>query len=577
VDVVVELLLKLVILINFSYIIDMKPLNLDNSPCSPISSNCVIWQGPDIPCIKLCAGDTVSDVVFKLATELCTIMDMLDVSNYDLTCFNLVACGPNDFQALIQFLIDQICATETQVTVISDPATSPVSTTKSNDTPVEVAPCFVINGVTVMTVAEYAIAIGKKVCSIVDQIAIINNSIVNLDIRVTSLEAAPVPTFTLPSISTGCLASYMSGATSATIDLILNTLLNNTTIGYCALVSATDLPADLLAAVATQCITGSDSSLANPGDTFTSAYGPYTGFGTWQNTPVTVADAINNLWITICDIYTFSKASPITVSDTATVDLTETGNVITAKITDTGWVDLNGFAYYGAGVAKPKCRRIGNAIHFKGTVYVPLENPTSPGNVIPLASTSTYNSVAGCTTWSGAGGCTIDANGSILFNNGASVVPNSITTSNFDDTYNLGWIVATRPIDVNVSNGTSLTSVFSVSVSATKGLQAQLLHDIEITATRGSGVQGNSPLRFITSNVRVGEYLPNYIGTGTDIHNAPSNANFPLLSDTFNLTWPFSCDAGNENQVGGFIFRLDGLIAYLDPCNTETGFSVVCR
>ena len=41
----------------------MKPLNLDNSPCSPISSNCIVWQGPDIPCIHLCTGDTISDVV----------------------------------------------------------------------------------------------------------------------------------------------------------------------------------------------------------------------------------------------------------------------------------------------------------------------------------------------------------------------------------------------------------------------------------------------------------------------------------------------------------------------------------
>ena len=68
----------------------MKPLNLDNSPCSPISSNCVIWQGPDIPCIKLCTGDTVSDVIHKLAIELCNIMDLLDVNGYDLSCFDLV-------------------------------------------------------------------------------------------------------------------------------------------------------------------------------------------------------------------------------------------------------------------------------------------------------------------------------------------------------------------------------------------------------------------------------------------------------------------------------------------------------
>ena len=140
----------------------------------------------------------------------------------------------------------------------------------------------------------------------------------------------------------------------------------------------------------------------------------------------------------------------------------------------------------------------------------------------------------------------------------------------------MGWIVATRGIDVDANYGTSLSAMFAVSISPTKGLQASMVHDIEITTTRGLGVQGNSPLRFVTSNVRLGEYLPNYIAAGTDIHNAPSNANFPLVSDTFNLTWPFSCDAGNENQVGGFAFKLDGLIAYLAPCNIETGLSVVC-
>ena len=177
----------------------MKPLNYDNSPCSPISSNCVIWQGPDIPCIKLCAGDTISDVIFKLATELCAVLDTLNVTNYDLSCFNLTACGPNDFQALIQFLIEQICATETQVTIISDPATSPVNTTKS-DPLITVAPCFVINGITVMTVSQYAQAIGTRVCDLVTQIAALNSQITSLDIRVTALEAAIKPTTILIAI-----------------------------------------------------------------------------------------------------------------------------------------------------------------------------------------------------------------------------------------------------------------------------------------------------------------------------------------------------------------------------------------
>ena len=31
--------------------------------CNPVSSNCVVWQGPDLACIDLCKGDTVSNVV----------------------------------------------------------------------------------------------------------------------------------------------------------------------------------------------------------------------------------------------------------------------------------------------------------------------------------------------------------------------------------------------------------------------------------------------------------------------------------------------------------------------------------
>jgi hypothetical protein len=553
----------------------MKPLNLDNSPCSPISSNCVIWQGPNIPCIKLCTGDTISDVIEKLATELCAVLDTLNVTNYDLSCFNLVACDPNNFQALIQFLIERICALQTELNIIADPATSPVNGTKSAsaDTLIKVAPCFVIGDVTVMTVSEYAIEIGKKVCSLIDQITIINNNILNLDIRVTALESAPAPTFTLPSIIVDCTleAGVIIGGNSYPIDQVLNALVNDNTYGYCSLTSATGLPADLLAAVSQQCVSNTDDSLANPGTPMATEYSP-----NWVNTPTTISDAITNLWLTVCDARIGIVNNELTTVDTASIDLNVTSNVLTARVTDTGWVDLDGFAYYGVGVEKPKCRRIGNVVHFKGTVFVPLENPTSPGAVVPLASVNTYNSVAGNQTWSGVGGCTISSNGSIQFNNGASVVPAAITTGNFDDVYNLGWIVATRPIDVNATYGTSLTAMFAVSISATKSLQVQMLHDIEITATRGSGYQGNSPLRFVTSNVRVGEYLPNYIGTGTDIHNAPSNANFPLLSDTFNATWPFSCDAGNENQVGGFIFRLDGLIAYVDPCNIETGLSIVC-
>ena len=66
----------------------MKPLNINKAGCTNMSSNCVIWEGPDIPCINLCKGDSITDVIYKLATELCKLLDIVDLSTYDLKCFN---------------------------------------------------------------------------------------------------------------------------------------------------------------------------------------------------------------------------------------------------------------------------------------------------------------------------------------------------------------------------------------------------------------------------------------------------------------------------------------------------------
>lgn len=299
----------------------MKPLNLDNKPCSPISSNCVIWQGPDIPCIKLCTGDTVSDVVGKLATELCTVLDTLNVTNYDLSCFNLTACGPNDFQALIQFLIEQICALQTPTTT-----TTTTDSTKS-DPLVTVAPCFVVGSVTVMTVSQYAQAIGEKVCSLISQITAINNSINSLDIRVTALEAAPAPTFTLPSILVDCtLSPSILAGNSYQIDLVLSALINDSTTGYCSLISATGTPSDIITAVQSQCIADSDLTLTS-GVPFATAYA-----GSWVANAdlISAANAINNLWLVVCDIYqAFASLTTPTSSVTA-------GNGITVSTTTVG-------------------------------------------------------------------------------------------------------------------------------------------------------------------------------------------------------------------------------------------------
>lgn len=91
----------------------MIPTNANNPQnCDPISSNCVIWQGPDIECVNICNGDTVSTVVANLASLVCTLQQSIaggldfDISLVDQT--NLVGPTATTLQELFQLLIDNI-------------------------------------------------------------------------------------------------------------------------------------------------------------------------------------------------------------------------------------------------------------------------------------------------------------------------------------------------------------------------------------------------------------------------------------------------------------------------------------
>ena len=53
--------------------------------CNPISSNCVIWQGPDIPCIDLCKGDSISQVLAHLAEMMCSMQASADAACCDVS------------------------------------------------------------------------------------------------------------------------------------------------------------------------------------------------------------------------------------------------------------------------------------------------------------------------------------------------------------------------------------------------------------------------------------------------------------------------------------------------------------
>lgn len=268
----------------------MKPLNADDPGCNYTSSNCVIWQGPDIPCLKLCKGDSVSDVVHKLATELCNVLDTLDVSNYDLACLNIQTCAPKNFQEFIQTLVNIICQLQSSGGV---PGASPAA--PSADTVIPVAPCFYyVNAfgdtVTTMTISDYVTAIGNRICNTDTRVTVVEITVATHTTQINDLQTqvSAIPTATEETVIPYCV---LPAIPTSQKDLLVATEQR-----LCQLEGATGTASQIYAALMQQCAgLGAQAPLAGTGGTMS-------GIPGWENSLLNIAGAINNIWLTICDI-----------------------------------------------------------------------------------------------------------------------------------------------------------------------------------------------------------------------------------------------------------------------------------
>lgn len=270
----------------------MIPVNKGyTTPCSPVSSNCVIWQGPDIPCINICNGDTVSDVVGKLAEELCSLIDAScqcnpDISGLDLNC--LPSETTLELQPVLQAIIDYLCDLNPggggQLPNIQLPA------------------CLIYddplgNPVTQLPLDQFATLLGNKVCDILSDLNTIELSIIDLQSRVTILENC-----VLPCVSPGSVPNdfdVISSCLFPGISVPVSQLLLDLESEFCNFRNAVGSISLINNAISAQCLTGLDTRLSGPG-----TYGSVLG---WVNSPSTLAESNVDQWLVICDLYNAVK------------------------------------------------------------------------------------------------------------------------------------------------------------------------------------------------------------------------------------------------------------------------------
>jgi hypothetical protein len=262
--------------------------------CNPISSNCVIWQGPDIPCITLCTGDSVSDVVAKMATELCEITDQLNISLLDLSCFNPLYPTPQNFQDVMQIILNKVCALENGTA-----ADGTSSAGCPSDCIVTVAPClqtqdYLGNTITTMSLQDYVILIGNRICTILTSIAGLQLQIDNLNVRVTNIEN---------NTGGGGSGSSSFNVTSECVtqgSVPLQEYINALDLAFCLLQANTGTTAQFTSAdSASACVNQNSVQMANPPQIMGGYQSP-----PWIASPQTAYQHIQNLWVAICDIRT---------------------------------------------------------------------------------------------------------------------------------------------------------------------------------------------------------------------------------------------------------------------------------
>jgi hypothetical protein len=272
----------------------MTPYNSSSNKenCAPISSNCVIWQGPDIDCINLCNGDSISDVVYRLALEVCAFQGAVGLSSVDLSCLIQVCNNTPAVPATItipvalNLLASRICCLNDLIENLPVPGTS-----NYEEPTLNLATCLRYTNpatgqlVTSLLESQYVTLLGNKLCDLTAVVTTHTTAIANLNTAVTALQNST--RYVPPTVTPKCVLPSVPTA--------MNTVLTAVETQFCTLVGALGTNPQIGAAAASQCTNLNAAPSLSGGGTMS-------GLAGWNSTVTNLAQSMQNLWITVCDM-----------------------------------------------------------------------------------------------------------------------------------------------------------------------------------------------------------------------------------------------------------------------------------
>jgi len=259
----------------------------------------VTWQGPNISCINLCKGDSVSDVIYKLATEICDFQNTANLDDLNISC--LLDLCPNSTEpdmtlvGVLQLIIDGVCCTQAQIQGAAYELSSANSVGYSTDGYITLPTClqYIDSStgllVTSLPINDYAYKTAVALCDLKSVVDSQGLEISNLNTRVSAIERTP--TYVPPTVAPNC--TY--GSVQAGVPTAMNIVLSQLDLQVCNLVTALGSNTALTTAASQQCnLLASQPSLSSIGNMST--------LPGWNNTVSNFAQSMQNLWVTVCDI-----------------------------------------------------------------------------------------------------------------------------------------------------------------------------------------------------------------------------------------------------------------------------------
>jgi len=239
--------------------------------CITSYTNCIKYDGPDIPCIGVYNGDYINQIICVIVDKICQLTTPMDISSISTQClldqFNIQEPGNKNIATYLQLLIDNDCSLKELIDGINKRIDDLNDTNLALDLKcLSVADAFGNVTYTVQSILQVLI---NETCTHKLQLSSIGGTIISLQSQIDA-----IPIYTEPVLSS-CV--YTAQPLSQAVNLLAT--------NYCTYKNKVGSLVQIDTAIGRQC---SNLNVSFIGD------------ANFIQAPTTLADSDNNQWIAIC-------------------------------------------------------------------------------------------------------------------------------------------------------------------------------------------------------------------------------------------------------------------------------------